>query len=203
MNKSATRLAIVSIVIIVIVSIITAGLALVLNMTESSYSSLLSEFNDISNEYENLLSKYINLVQEYDKLAESYHWLDLPLQHKRSPSITMLKLWLQRDKTDEYAYDDPDFSCFHYSVTLMLHGRAQHYDIGVVLIRGHDNITGEDFSHCINAIITSEGLVYIEPQLDEVWWFDGYLEIINGTTYTFAVAENSIYVEETTILFDY
>ena len=192
LNKSP--LFVVSIIIVVIASIITAGLATVLNMTESAYSDLLSEYSEISGKYDTLSSSYNrltkeidNLTKRYNELAERHSWLDLPLESKRVPSIKELELWLQSDKTDEYEYDDPDFICFHFSILLMLHGRAQHYDIGVVAIYGYHNETEEPFLHSINAIITTEGLVYIEPQLDEIWWLEDHSEITNGTIHTFPV----------------
>lgn len=201
MNKSP--LFVVSIITVVIASIIAAGLAAVLNVTESAYSDLLSEFNEISGKYDTLLSSHGRLVKRYNELAERYSFLELPLKSKRVPSTSELELWLQIDKTDEYEYDDPDFTCLYFSVLLMLHGRAQHYDMAVVAIYGHIDETGEPFSHSINAVITTEGLVYVEPQLDEVWWLEDHSEIINGTTYTLPMSEDPIYVVEISIFFDY
>ena len=196
--------------IVVIVSIIAVGLAIALNMTESAYSDLLSEYNGILREYETLSGSYDRLAEErdnltkrYEELAQRYSWLDPPLQNQSVPSTAELRLWLQRDKTDEYEYSDPDFTCYQFSVLLMLHGRAQLYDIGIVAVHGYRNETGESFSHSVNAIVTAEGLVYIEPQLDEVWWLKGHSEITEGTTHTFPGSEDSIHVEETAILFDY
>ena len=197
-------------VIVVIVSIIAAGLAIALNMTESAYSDLLSEYNGILREYETLSGSYDRLAEERDnltkrceELAQRYSWLDPPLQNHSIPSTAELRLWLQRDKTDEYEYSDPDFTCYQFSVLLMLHGRAQHYDIGVVTIQGYRDETGESFSHSVNAIITTEGLVYIEPQLDEVWWLEDHSEIEKGTMHTFPGSEDPIHVEEISIFFDY
>jgi len=200
----------VSIITIVMASIVTAGVATVLNFTESAYSDLLSKFNEISKKYDILLDgqdrlvkERENLTQRYNELAERYSLLDLPLKSKMVPSTSDLERWLQIDKTNEYEYDDQDFNCFHFCVVLMLHSRAQHYDMGVFAIYGHSNETGEPFSHSINAIITTEGLVYIEPQLDEVWWLEGHSEIKNGTTYSFPMSEDPIYVAEIFIFYGY
>ena len=197
-------------VIVVIVSIIAAGLAIALNMTESAYSDLLSEYNGILRGYETLSGSYDRLAEErdnltkrYEELAQRYSWLDPPLQNQSVPSTAELRLWLQRDKTDEYEYSDPDFTCYQFSVLLMLHGRAQHYDIGVIAIHGYRNETGEPLSHSVNAIITTEGLVYVEPQLDEVWWLEEHAEITEGTIHTFPGSEDPIHVEEISTFFDY
>ena len=195
---------------VVIASVMTAWSVTVLNMTESAYSDLLSEFNEISKEHDILSGSYDRLVKEKDSLTkrhneleERYQWIDPPLERKRIPSTTELELWLQNDETDEYEYIDPDFTCYQFTVLLMLHGRAQGYDIGVVAILGYRNETRESFSHSINAIMTTEGLVYIEPQLDEVWWLEDHSEIANGTIYTFPGTEDPIYVAEISTLFDF
>jgi len=197
LNKSPLFVA--SIIALVIASIATVGLATMLNMTQTAYSDLLSGFNEVSGKYDNLQSNYDRLVRE----RERYRSLDLPLESKRIPSTNELKIWLQIDKTDEYRYNDPDFACFHFSLLLMLHGRAEHYDIGVVAIYGRNDKTGKPFSHFVNAVITTEGLVYIEPQLDEVWWLDDHSEITNSTTQAFLISEDPIYVVRTSIFFDY
>lgn len=201
---------VVASVIVVIASVIVVGLAATLNMAELAYSDLLSEYGEISRKYEILSGSYDRLVDErdnlterYNELAQRYSWLDPPLQSKSVPSTAELQLWLESDKTDEYEYVDPDFTCYQFSVLLMLHGRAQQYDIGVVTIHGYHNETGESFSHSINAIITTEGLVYIEPQLDEVWWLEDHSEIAKGMMHTFPGSEDPIHVEEISIFFDY
>jgi len=201
LNKSP--LLVVFLITVVIASIITAGLAVALRLAESAYSDLLSEFNEISGRYQVLLRSHDELSKRYDDLAQRYSWLDTPLKTKEVPSVSELELWLRSDKTDENRYDPDDFSCFHFSVLLMLHGRARDYDLGVVAIHGRSNNTGEPISHSINAVITTEGLVYIEPQLDEVWWLNGHSEITNGTTYRFPMFDDSIYVTEISILFEY
>ncbi len=194
---------VVAIVTVVMASVVVIGLGTALRMSESAYSDLLQRFNEISREYEVLSSSHDLLVEKHGKLAERYSLLDLPLKNKTIPSTSELELWLRIDRTDESEYDDPDFTCLHFSVLLMLHGRAQHYDIGVVAIYGHRNETEEPFSHSVNAIITTEGLVYIEPQLDKVWWLEDHSEITNGTTQDLPISEDPIYVEGISIFFDY
>jgi len=201
LNKSP--LLVVFLIAVVIASIITAGLAVALRLAESAYSDLLSEFNEVSGRYEILLRSHDELSKRYDDVVQRYSWLDTTLKTKEVPSISQLELWLRSDKTDEYEYDPDDFSCFHFSVLLMLHGRARDYDLGVVALHGRSNNTGEPISHSINAIMTTEGLVYIEPQLDEVWWLNDHSEITNGTTYRFPMFEDLVYVTEISILFEY
>jgi len=194
---------VITIMAVIIALAVVVGLAAALRMTESAYSDLLYRFKEISGEY-NVLSRSNDLlVERYSGLAERYSLLDLPLNSKKIPSIRELELWLQIDNTDESAYNDPDFACLHFSVLLMLRGRAQHYDIGVVAVYGHHNETEEPFSHSVNAIITTEGLVYIEPQLDKVWWFEDHSQMTVGTTHEFPISEDPIYVENIAVFFHY
>jgi len=208
LNKSP--LLVVSIIIVVMASIITGGTVTVLNVTESAYADLLFRYNEISAKYKTLLGNYERVVDErdnltktYDEIRERYAMLDLTLENRSVPSTSELEQWLEIDKTDEYEYDDPDFTCLHFSVLLMLHARGHSYDVGVVLIQGYGNETGDPFSHSLNAIITAEGLVYIEPQTDEIWSFEDHSEITKGTVLKFPMFEDAIYVAQIVVLFDY
>lgn len=201
---------VVGLVVVVMASVIAVGLGTALNIAESAYSDLLSEYDEISRKYEILSGSYDrlreerdNLTERYDEFARRYRWLDPPLKNKSIPSTAELRIWLESDRTDEYEYVDPDLTCYQFSVLPMLHGRAQHYDIGVVAIHGYRNETGESFSHSINAIIAAEGLVYVEPQLDEVWWLEDHSGIERGTMHTFPGSEDLVHVEEISIFFDY
>jgi len=201
---------IVSITVVVVASIVTVGLATVLSVTELAYSHLLSENDQLSGKYDALLGIYDKLAEEkenltkrYQELAERYKWLDQPLKNRTVPSVRELELWLQIDETDRRAYGDPDFTCLHFSVLLMLNARARHYYVGVVAVYGYNNRTKEPFSHSINAVITTEGLVYIEPQLDRVWWLQDHSEITGGNVHRFPISQDPIYVVETATFFDY
>ncbi|MCW4021481.1 MAG: hypothetical protein NWF14_09700 [Candidatus Bathyarchaeota archaeon] len=156
----------------------------------------------LSKHHNDLTDSWKNLVVACNATNIAFGWLDEPLKYKTVPSTDELRLWLLNDTTDEYEYSDTDFDCFHYSATLTLHGRARHYDMGLVAIYGYNVFTGERLFHCINAIVTSEGLVYIEPQLDEVWHFEGNSELTNGTSYDLPGLDY-VYVEEVKIIFTY
>ena len=201
MNKSP--LLIVSIAVVVIASIVTVGLATVLSVTESAYSQLSGKYDALLGSCDKLAREKEDLTERYQELAERHKWLDQPLKNRTVPSVRELELWLQIDETDRRAYGDPDFTCLHFSVLLMLNARARHYYVGVVAVYGYNNRTKEPFSHSINAVITTEGLVYIEPQLDRVWWLQDHSEITGGNVHRFPISQDPIYVVETATFFDY
>jgi len=196
-------LLIVSIAVVVIASIVTVGLATVLSVTESAYSQLSGKYDALLGSCDKLAREKEDLTERYQELAERHKWLDQPLKNRTVPSVRELELWLQIDETDRRAYGDPDFTCLHFSVLLMLNARARHYYVGVVAVYGYNNRTKEPFSHSINAVITTEGLVYIEPQLDRVWWLQDHSEITGGNVHRFPISQDPIYVVETATFFDY
>ena len=54
--------------------------------------------------------------------------------------------------------------------------------MGIIAVWGNDSTLGEDYAHAFNFIITQEGLVYIEPQTDSVWWYTDYTRLTVNTT---------------------
>jgi len=163
------------------------------------WNKLVEDYNSFINEYNDLVNKYNNLSYKIELISQLYD----PVKYKQTPFIAELKYWLRTDRTDQVEYVDPDYVCFHFAVTLMLHGRAHHYQIGVIYVHGYDIVTGEEFRHAINAIVTHEGLVYIEPQTDDIWWLENHQEITPGEAYEFPGFENPIYVQEVIIVFNY
>ena len=83
--------------------------------------------------------------------------------------MSQLQSWLAVDGTNEFQYIFPDFICQDYAATLMLHARTQEWQMGLVNVYGYDTNTRVEWNHALNAIITTEGLVYVEPQNDRVW----------------------------------
>jgi hypothetical protein len=163
-----------------------------------SYFSL----KNLSHQYDALKKDYLNLFDSSNSTNIAFGWIDEPLGKKIIPTIDELKTGLRNDTTNEFIYDPSDYDCFHYTATLKLHGRANHYDIGIIAIYGVDLASYKTWTHTINAIISLEGLVYIEPQLDELWFLDNYSEISINNTYIFP-GFGSIYVEGIKIIFDY
>jgi chaperonin cofactor prefoldin len=177
------------------------------NALSQDYKSLQSKYSALRTDYNALRTKYNSLDQKYEKLFSDYQLLkeafDKPLTYKQVPSIESLRRWLwYEDQTDTIKYDDPDFVCGDFAVMLAIHAKVKHWDMGVIGVWGYNRDTHEDYAHAFNAIITTEGLVYIEPQNDDVWWYENHEEISIGTTYEIG-EDQWIYVEDVRIILQY
>jgi len=118
-----------------------------------------------------------------------------------TPTISELSSWLTLDQTNEMDYDYPYFVCFDFAKMLANHSRQKNWKMALVLINGSDISTTQEWYHAVNAINTTEGLVYIEPQTDDLWWCDNYVEMVSGNTYRFwDHPYESVYVYITDIL---
>ena len=148
---------------------------------DDKYTALNDKYTHLNNQYANssyetLLSKYASLFQDYNKLSQAFNE---PLSAETTPTSTQLEEWLATDNTSSIIYTTPNFICGDFSVMLSLHAKLMNWDIGIVAVRGYTE-TNEVFAHAFNAIITTEGLVYIEPQTDQTWWYTGHQEITSG-----------------------
>ena len=181
----------------------------------SSYSSLLNAYSALNSTYGELLTRYFNLNATYNELLKQYSALNAsysqllslnssyaklysalyePLTNKTVPTTEELKVWLKEDPTDTIAYNMPNFVCGDYAVMLAFHAKLMGWDMGVVAVLGR-KADGSEFNHAFNAIICREGLVYVEPQTDDVWWYNGHSEIQPGGWYKYP-GFGQVYVEE-------
>ena len=156
----------------------------------SSYNELLAQYSALNSSYRDLLSQFIALNSSYAKL---YSALYEPLKNETVPTVDELKAWLEEDPTDKIAYSMPNFVCGDFAVMLAFHAKMMGWDMGVVGILGRTS-NGTSFNHAFNAIICKEGLVYVEPQTDEVWWYEGHAEIMSGEWYEYP-GVGKVYVE--------
>jgi len=166
-----------------------------------SYNELLSRYSILNATYSELLRQYVSLNASYSQLlslnssyTKLYSALYEPLRNETVPTVDELKAWLAEDPTDNIAYDMPNFVCGDYAVMLTLHAKLMGWDMGVVAVLGK-KADGSEFNHAFNAIICMEGLVYVEPQTDEVWWYSGHSEIQPGGWYDYP-GTGQIYVQE-------
>jgi len=185
----------------------------------SSYSSLLNAYSALNSTYGELLSRYSTLNATYNELLKQYSALNAsysqllslnssyaklysalyePLTNKTVPTIEELEAWLREDPTDTIAYNMPNFVCGDYAVMLAFHAKLMGWDMGVVAVLGK-KADGSEFNHAFNAINCMEGLVeglvYVEPQTDEVWWYGGHSEIQPGRWYEYP-GFGQVYVQE-------
>lgn len=174
---------------------------------QSEYLTLASEYNSLSQDFDSLQSEYNYLDQEYEKLFSDYQLLkevfDKPLTYKQVPTIKDLQKWIRyEDQTNTLEYDDPDFLCGDFAAMLAFHAKVKHWDMGVIGVFGYDRETHEDYAHAFNAIVTTEGLVYVEPQNDDVWWYEDHEEISIGTIYE-VEEDQRVYVEDVIVILRY
>lgn len=168
------------------------------NTLSEKYSNLTgqqaainAEFVQISNRYNDVLSKYDNILQLVDR----------PLQTRLTPTLSDLESWLKSDDTNQLSYNAPDFICLDFSVVLAEKARENHWKMGVVFVHGYRNDTGEKLQHAFNVINTTEGLVYVEPETDQVWWYPGHSQIqVDGV---YAIDYKPIMVQQVEILVGY
>lgn len=163
-----------------------------------NYTMLELDYTDLSNEHLVLQGQYTSLFNDYNALLEAFNE---PLSYEEIPFTYELEQWLAIDETDEIRYAEPNFVCGDFAVMLSLHAKLKHWDMGVVGVIGHTE-SYESFAHAFNAMICGEGLVYVEPQTDEVWWYENHKEITEGLWWEFPGFGN-IYVEDYIIILWY
>jgi len=173
----------------------------------ADYQTLQQNYRNVNSEYENLNSRYNDLYVQYQSLFSQNnalsHVFDEPLQNKTVPTIEELQQWLSEDKTDEIQYDYPNFICGDFSVMLSQHAKLKNWDMGIVTVYGY-NENHESYGHAFNAIITAEGLRYVESQNDYFWHYSDGKEIQVNRWNEIGIDREWIYVEEykTIIRFD-
>ncbi|MEM4652666.1 MAG: hypothetical protein QW535_01030 [Candidatus Nezhaarchaeales archaeon] len=163
----------------------------------------LQDYLNLQERYEVLLSEHQALSASYAKLKEAYDKMHfalfspLLLNETVRPTINDLKRWLAEDDTDKIPYSKWDFVCGDYALMLSVKAKMNHWDVGIVVVLGRD-AQGREFNHAFNAIRCVEGLVYIEPQNDQVF----YASIKEGSWY-YHPGFGQIYVETFVIVVPY
>jgi len=159
---------------------------------EQDYHSLDAKHNDLNEQYNNLNDEYQTSFADYDALSNVFN---NPLQDKKVPTVEELQQWLSEDKTDEIQYDYPHFICGDFAVMLSHHAKLKNWDMGIVAVYGYDE-NYESYGHAFNAIITTEGLRYVEPQDDYFWHFSDEKEILTNRWNEIGTDRERIYVED-------
>jgi len=163
----------------------------------NQYTNLNDRYTTLNSQYANLNSQYASLLQDYDELSEVFN---NPLSYETTLTTTQLRDWLASDSTDSIYYTSPNFICGDFSVMLSQHAKLMHWDIGIVAVWGYTE-TYQSYAHAFNAIITTEGLVYIEPQNDHYWWYNGHQAIYDGLWWE--IDDEWVYVEDCSIIVSY
>lgn len=179
---------------------------------DEEHQVLIIEYNKLNESYNMLIINYTTLQEDYDHLSSEYHFLfsdynalvkafNDPLSYGVIPTTHELELWLEEDEIDKIWYEDPNFVCGDFAVMLSQHAKLEHWDMGVVGIFGYDE-NYESYDHAFNAIVCTEGLVYIEPQTDDLWGYTDHEEISEGIWWEFPEVGN-VYVEDYIVILLY
>jgi chaperonin cofactor prefoldin len=158
------------------------------------YANINSSYATLSSQIATLNAQYTNLFENYTALSQAFNE---PLTYEVTPTTTELENWLATDNTSSIGYTMPDFICGDFSLMLSQHAKLMHWDIGIIAVWGYTDIH-DDFAHAFNAIISTEGLVYIEPQTDQYWWYTGHQEITPGQWWQ--ISGQWIYVEDYSVI---
>jgi hypothetical protein len=168
---------------------------------DDKYETLNDKYTNLNNVYTTFNASYATLISQYTSLFQNHTALsqvfNSPLTYEITPTNTQLENWLATDNTDSNSYTLPNFICGDFSLMLSQHAKLMNWDIGIVAVTGYTE-TYENFAHAFNAIITTEGLVYIEPQTDQYWWYTGHQEITSGLWWE--ISNQYIYVEDYTVI---
>ena len=146
------------------------------------YATLQEKYFALNELYMQLQSNYTSLEKAYNSLSEQHEMLirlwSEPLGYVVEPSVEELLEWLELDPTDSLAYDTEKFLCGDFTIMLIEHAKEKnwrmlftvvefdYYEENPNGISSHHGIHG----HAFASIFTTEGIVYIEPQTDLVFY---------------------------------
>lgn len=140
----------------------------ILQQQLQGYFELKAKYQELLNEYQILQASYGELREIYENLRFAVY---RPLWSNETvrPTISELKKWLAEDDTNTVPYSKWDFVCGDYALMLSVKAKMNRWDMGIVVVLGRDS-QGNSFNHAFNAIRCVEGLVYVEPQNDQVFY---------------------------------
>jgi len=142
---------------------------------QTQYSNLQTLYSQLQADYSALNAAYNSLYQERQALEKL---LNEPLDSITIPTWNEVEQWLESDRTDEIPYDYEKFLCGDFSTMLIQHAKAMRWRMLFTVIefdyysenpwgteRHHGN-----HAHAFVSIFTTDGVVYIEPQTDYMWY---------------------------------
>ncbi|MHA1866638.1 MAG: FtsB family cell division protein [Candidatus Heimdallarchaeaceae archaeon] len=175
------------------------------------YNELLDDWNSLVDDWNQLVDEWDELVVDYNSLSANYttastyqyYWetyVDGPVDPIQIPDTDLVEGWLVRNEIDDFSYHD-NFKCADFAILLSYYGRKSFWNMGVIGIHGHDVDTSKEYHHAINVLNTTEGIVYIEPQLDDLWWYPDHMELSPGKVWN--INGQQIFIDNIEIMADY
>lgn len=153
------------------------------NSLRSEHDTLFSEYNSLSKDHDSLQTEYRKLSEEHDILVKDYEIIyssryeegydDGYIQgiadgagrgyNIRDPSYKEALQFISSDQTDENRYAEEEYTCVNFAADFKNNAFEAEYRCGFVYI---------EFLESAHAIVcfntTDRGLIYIEPQDDEL-----------------------------------
>lgn len=165
------------------------------NLT-SAYEELKLSFFNLEAQMKELESELTEKTKEYNVLEANYtvllkaekDWLD-NIENQVSPSIFELDIWLTIDDTDSLETSD-SLSQLHQAMILTLKARINNWDLGIITLRGNFTYAND---YTINTVLSTDGIVYIDPSTDETWSYNGR-EI--GANETWTIGDQRVHITE-------
>jgi hypothetical protein len=151
----------------------------------ANYSALTDNYGELQDRYfalydlhEQLEGNYTELHSTYLQLLEQFQVIYEPLDYVVTPTTDEVVAWLEVDDTDNASYVGGRFTCGDFTVNLMLHAKENHWRILFTVIEFDfysENPNGTLYHHGLHAhafasIFTTEGIIYVEPQTDLVFY---------------------------------
>jgi hypothetical protein len=115
--------------------------------------------------------KTVKLYKE-SAINESQEIKVLEYLNYTSPAYFELYKFINHDDTDKQEYDPENYHCLHYSRDLLLNARKEGFISGIVYLYPRDDPwRTEEAGHALLCFYTSDqGLVYVDPQMDYVFF---------------------------------
>jgi hypothetical protein len=169
-------------------------------LVEDERDNLSNNYEDLLIEKEELVRAHILLISKYEDIYfDSVFWNDYitnQLNIKEIPSTSQIKTWLQFDMTDE-AFEYSRNSLDGMAIILSLSAQARNWQVGVISVKGNFTEDIDSLNFCF--VQSVEGLLYIDPYLDRVFWYDGNEKITPGKIYDLSLYQD-VYVDDTVVI---
>ncbi|MBN1643318.1 MAG: hypothetical protein JW856_00635 [Dehalococcoidales bacterium] len=125
--------------------------------TQSNLEVARTQVSSLQNDLVEAMSQIDNLQTNIDRMSSSYGYV------LNDPTYASLLAFLASDTTDEHSYIKDAYVCWNFTSDVITNAAKQHIRCAFVYIEYPDS------AHAIIAFNTTDkGIVYIEPQTDEV-----------------------------------
>jgi len=136
-----------------------------INVLTENLTALQTNYEKLQDDYDGLQDDYEGLQDDYDELQANYGSLLERLKQSalENPTWLELKEFLELDDTDTLLYNEDNFDCSGFAITLR--DRAWKYGIRCAYVEVGFS---EGEGHALNAFNTTDrGLIYVDDTEDD------------------------------------